>query len=261
MITISSTQIEALVAAYFWPFVRILAFVLSAPIFGNPSMPLQLRIGLALVLSFVIAPVIALPHVDPLSLAGIGILAQQILIGVTLGLTVRIIFTAAEAAGEFVGLQMGLGYATFFDPERADQTPVLGQFIGLLATLVFLALDGHLQVVQVLARSFTTLPVGGEAVGARGLLTFAYWGSAIFSAGVMLAMPLLAALLIANLALGVLTRAAPQLNLFAVGFPVTLALGLIVLALSLPFFAPVLHQMFETCYATMLKVMQDFASR
>jgi len=260
MISITSGQIEALVAAYFWPFVRILAFVLSAPVFGNPSMPLQLRIGLAALLSFIIAPLVALPHIDPLSLPGVAVLAQQIVIGVTLGLTLRIIFVATEAAGEFVGLQMGLGYATFFDPERADQVPVLGQFLGLLTTLVFLALDGHLQVVQVLARSFATIPVGG-GMHAGGLLTLAYWGSAIFSAGVMLAMPLLAALLIANLALGVLTRAAPQLNLFAVGFPVTLALGLITLALSLPFFTPVLQQLFDAGYATMMKATQEFALR
>jgi flagellar biosynthetic protein FliR len=260
MITIAGAQLESLVAAYFCPFVRILAFVLSAPIFGNPSVPLRLRIGLAAVLSFIIAPVVAVPEIDALSLPGVAILAQQVLIGVTLGLTLRMIFVAAEAAGEFVGLQMGLGYATFFDPERADQVPVLGQFIGLLAMLVFLALDGHLQVVQVLARSFATIPVGG-ALHAGGLLTLAYWGSEIFTAGVMIAMPLLAALLIANLALGVLTRAAPQLNLFAVGFPVTLALGLVTLALSLPFVTPVLQQLFDAGYATMTKATQEFALR
>lgn len=255
MISISSAELNALLAAYLWPLARILAFILSAPILSNPALPLRVRVALAMMVTLIVAPNLgALPPMDPASLAGLLILAQQIIIGVALGFAIRIVFVAVEMAGELAGLQMGLGFATFFDPDTAGQSPVVGQFLGIIATLAFLAIDGHLFMVYHLSQSFSTLPVGSAGLDAPSFMMLVSWGAEIFRAGVLLALPFLAALLIANLSLGVLTRAAPQLNLFAVGFPLTLALGLVMLGLTLPFLSPMLLRMFENGLGMMLRV-------
>lgn len=256
MITISSAELNALLGAFMLPLARILALIMSSPIFSNPALPLRVRLGLGIMITLVVAPTLAAPSapVDPASLQGLLLLAQQIVIGIAMGFTIRIVFVAVEAAGELAGLQMGLGYATFFDPQVSGHIPVIGRFLGLVATLVFLTLDGHLHVVYLLSRSFSAMPIEASMLQAPTLLMLVHWGAEIFRSGVLLALPLLAALLIANLALGVLTRAAPQLNLFAVGFPLTLALGLIMLSLTLPFFGPALERLFFDGLTTMGQV-------
>jgi flagellar biosynthetic protein FliR len=176
---------------------------------------------------------------------GMMALLQQMLIGIALGFTVRIIFAAVDLAGELIGLQMGLGFAMFYDPDNSAQSPVISEFLGLLATLIFLSINGHLMLLAVLGNSFEWWPVGVELFPANGWLAIARWGSTLFSAGLMLALPLIAALLVVNIALAVLTRAAPALNLFAIGFPVTLIAGFTMLLLSLSFFAPALQRLFE----------------
>ena len=157
----------------------------------------------------------------------------------------RVVFTAIDLAGELIGLQMGLGFAMFYDPDNAAQSPVISEFLGLLAMLIFLSINGHLMLLAVIGNSFEWWPVGADLFPANGWMAIARWGSTIFSAGVMLALPVIAALLVVNIALAVLTRAAPTLNLFAIGFPVTLIAGFVMLLLSMPFFAPALQQLFD----------------
>jgi flagellar biosynthetic protein FliR len=159
-----------------------------------------------------------------------------------MGLAMRIVFVAVEMAGELVGLQMGLGFATFFDPQHSSHVPVLAQLLGLLAALAFLAMDGHLQLIAVLSESFRTFPVGTPGAGIPHTAAVVSWGAEIFAFGLRLALPVLAALLITNLALGILTRMVPQLNPFAVGFPLTLLIGILMLALAMPRFAPLLDR-------------------
>ncbi len=255
MISITSAQLNALLTAFIWPLARILALIMSAPVFSNPAMPLRVRVGLAIMITLIVAPTLGpLPAIDPGSLTGLFILAQQIIIGLALGFAIRLVFVAVEMAGELAGLQMGLGFAVFFDPQHAGQTPVVGQFLGIVATLAFLAADGHLQMIYFLSLSFSTLPIGTASLEAPTFIMLTQWGAEIFRSGVLLAMPILAALLIANLALGILTRAAPQLNLFAVGFPLTLGLGLLMLSLTLPFLTPALERLFESGFDAMLRV-------
>ena len=246
MISITTAELNALLAAFLWPLTRVLALVASAPVLGNPSVPLRVRLGLAVMITLIVAPTLGpMPQVEPGSHAGLLILAQQIVIGLALGFAMRVVFVAVEMAGELVGLQMGLGFATFFDPENAGDIPVVGKFLGLVATLFFLTLNGHLQMISLLSQSFSALPISGAALAATGFRSLVSWGGEIFAAGLLLALPLLAALLITNLALGILTRAAPQLNIFTVGFPLTLAIGLLVLGLALPYLAPVLERMIQ----------------
>ena len=259
MISITTTELNTLLSAFLWPLTRILALVASAPALGNPSIPMRVRIGLALAITLCVAPTLGpMPQMEPGSQAGLLILAQQVVIGLALGFTMRIVFVAVEMAGELAGLQMGLGFATFFDPQNAGHIPVVGQFLGLIATLAFLVLNGHLQMIALLSQSFSTLPISGEAIAGMGLKAVVAWGGEIFAVGLLLSLPVLAALLIANLALGILTRAAPQLNMFAVGFPVTLAIGLLVLGLALPYIVPVLERTIREGLQMMPQITDHF---
>ena len=257
MISVTSAQLGAWLGAFIWPFFRILALVSSAPILGNPTVPVSVKIGLAVVLTLVLSPVLGnMPAVEPGSAIGLLILAQQIVIGVSIGFTMSIIFSAVEMAGNIASMQMGLGFATFFDPQNAAQTPVVGTFLGLLATLLFLALNGHLYMIEVLAQSFQALPVAPQPFSAAGWRALAGWGGEIFLAGLLLSMPIMAALLITNLALGIMTRAAPQLNVFSVGFPITLAAGFVVLAIALPYFVPIFDRLIHDALQMTMQVLR-----
>jgi flagellar biosynthetic protein FliR len=157
---------------------------------------------------------------------------QQLIIGLAIGFSMSLIFAAIDVAGQLIGMSMGLGFASFFDPSQGQSTAV-NRFLGLLAMLIFLSLDGHLMIVTAVANSFVTMPITATG-GSINPMKIAMWGEVIFSAGLLLALPAVAALLITNMALGILTRTAPQLNLFGIGFPITLSMGFLVLALALP---------------------------
>ncbi|MEN6586440.1 MAG: flagellar biosynthetic protein FliR [Sulfuricella sp.] len=255
MLTVTSAQLSAWLAAFLWPLVRIGALIASSPVFGNPTFPRRAKIGLAVAITLVIAPTLGdMPQVEPGSAAGLLILAQQVVIGVAMGLTVRVVFVAVEMAGNLVGLQMGLGFATFFDPINSAQVPVVAQFLGLLFTLVFLTLNGHLLMIEILADSFKVFPLSAQPPTAQAWKMVTDWGSEIFRSGLLLALPMIAALLIANLSIGIMTRAAPQLNIFAVGFPITLAAGFIVLFVMLPYMTPLFERLTHDSLQMMLQV-------
>lgn len=242
MLSISTAELNVLLASFLWPLSRILALIATAPILGNPSVPIRVKLGLAIMITLLVMPLVekSIPRIDPASGIGLIILLQQVLIGIAIGFVMRIVFVAVEMAGELIGLQMGLGFAIFFDPQSSGQIDVIGRFMGVIASLAFLGLDGHLMLIALISQSFASLPVGVETITDVTFSTLANWGGEVFKSGLQLSLPVLTVLLIANLALGVLTRVAPQLNIFAVGFPLTLSIGLFVLALSMPFYAPIL---------------------
>ncbi len=256
MINITSAQLDVWLATLMFPLVRLLALIASAPILGNKEVPKRVKIGLAVLLSILIAPTLnPMPGIAIGSPQGLLITVQQIIIGVSMGFTLRLIFTAVEMAGEFAGLQMGLGFASFYDPQNATYSPVIAQWLGIIATLAFLAMNGHLMILSAIAESFHTLPVG-EMMSGKSFYLAAHWGTSIFSNALQISLPLLAGLLITNLALGILTRAAQQLNLFAIGFPITLTIGFFLVSFSLPYFAPILDRLTQESLATALKLMQ-----
>lgn len=259
MIGFTVAQFTEILAAIGWPFVRILSFIATEPVLGNRSVPLRVKILLALFLAALIAPTLpAMPRVEPMSASGILVLGQQLLIGVSLGFMARIAVAAAEMAGQLAGLQVGLGFAVFFDPAGSGQTPVVAQFYGLVAILTLLATNGHHLLLSALAESFRTLPVAAQPLGGVGFRSVVLWGGEIFRVGLMMALPVVGALLVANVAIGVLTRAAPQLNLFAVGFPVTLSLGFLMLYLSLPTVVPMLERLEGESVAAMLHILTQW---
>ncbi|MBY0578143.1 MAG: flagellar biosynthetic protein FliR [Burkholderiales bacterium] len=255
MISFTQAQINEWLTAFIWPLVRILTLVATAPVLGNTIVPVRVKIGLAVGITLLVSPVLGpMPQIEPGSIPGLFIIAQQIAIGAAMGLAMQIVFVAVEMAGDITGLQMGLGFATFYDPNSGGSTAVIAQYMNLVATLVFLAVNGHLLMISTLVDSFSAFPIGGQPMHAAGWLTPVYWGERIFFAGLLLSLPMLGALLITNMALGILTRAAPQLNIFAVGFPITLTVGMGVLALSLPYFIPVLDHLMRDGFEIMLKI-------
>lgn len=252
MLTVSTVEFNAWLAAFFWPYVRILALMAASPMFGARGVPNTVKVVIAFAITIIIAPLLpTMPSVSPTSAAGMLIMLQQLMIGYGMGLVLRLAFSATEMGGHIMGLQMGLGFATFFDPQNGTQVPLLGQFLGVMAMLLFLSFNGHLMVIAALVESFHTLPIG-EFVAVKNWKALALAGSNVFSWGLLISMPVLAAVMMANAALGVLTRAAPQLNIFAVGFPITLGLGFFVLAFSLPYFLPLFQGMIEQSINTML---------
>lgn len=252
MLTFTSAQLDAWFAVYFWPFVRILALFSSAPIFYHKAIPKRLKVALAVIITFILAPTLPAATGEPGYL-----LVQQLLVGLSIGLGLQLMFAAFTIAGDLLGLQMGLSFASFIDPQNSTHTPLIGSFLTLIATLVFLAMNGHLMIIAGIAESFHVLPVGTNATAAADWHALALLGAEMFRVGLHLALPVLATMLILNLALGVLARAAPQLNIFAVGFPATILIGLAAFALIMPMTGPFI----ETALQRGLALAFGFAGR
>ncbi len=260
MLSLTDAQMNAWLAQFIWPFARILALLGTAPLFGESTIPRQAKVGLAFVLTVAISPTLNIPIDIPVSsYTGLMILTQQVLIGIAMGFTMRLVFAAVQTAGEFVGLQMGLSFATFFDPVSGAQTAVLSRIFNILAVLVFVAVDGHLLVLGTLVQSFDLLPAAPLRLSVDGWGVIIERGSQVFVSGLLLALPLIAALLSINLALGILNRAAPQLSVFSVGFPITLTVGLILLAIVLPNMLPFMETLFRGGLEAMTRVVQALA--
>lgn len=222
--------------AYAWPFLRVTGLVMVAPVFGANVVPRRVKMALAVALTLVLAPLVpASPTpIAPFSALALLTAVQQIMIGVAIGFSVQVVFDALLMAGQAIAMTMGLGFATLVDPNRGVATPVVGQFFLIVGLLLFLSLNGHLLLLQVLADSFRWMPPGPQGLDASSFALLFAWGGKIFEAGIVIALPAVVGLLVVNLALGVVSRAAPSLNLFAVGFPVSMLLGFFMLVLSLP---------------------------
>jgi flagellar biosynthetic protein FliR len=257
MISFTSAQLDGWLTAFLFPMARVMGLLASAPVFNNAAQPARIRLVIGLIITLTLVPILPpMPAIPPGSWVGLAVLAQQILLGVLLGFTLRIAFAAIDVAGELIGMQMSLSFAVSYDPQNAGQTPVISEFLGLITTLIFLAMNGHLLVLSVLAESFKLLPVSTTPFGAGSFASFMAWSSVMFSAGLLLALPLITALLITNLAMGVLARVAPQLNIFAVGFPVTLMSGFVVLMFSIPYFGGAMENLFDRAFRAMAAVLR-----
>lgn len=260
MISVDIDQLYAWMNAFLWPFFRILALLGTAPLLGESSIPKRVKIGFAAIVTVAIAPTLGpMPDVPTASFAGIWLAVQQVLIGMALGLTMRIVFAAVQTAGEFIGLQMGLSFASFFDPATGANTAVLSRFMNVMAMLVFLALNGHLLMLGGFIRTFDILPIQIGALDPNGWGVLFEWSSQVMVSGMLLALPLIIVLLTINLALGILNRTAQQLSIFAVGFPISLMVGLTLLAVVLPQTTPFLARLFDAGYATMSRLAQALA--
>ncbi|OGB03861.1 MAG: flagellar biosynthetic protein FliR [Burkholderiales bacterium RIFCSPHIGHO2_12_FULL_61_11] len=257
IISVTSEQLSVWMVAFLWPFVRMLALISTAPIFGEATVPRTAKIGLAALLAMVIAPTLGeLPAVPLVSASGLWILIQQVLIGAAMGFSMRLVFALVQAAGEYVGLQMGLSFASFFDPTSGGTTMVLARLLNAIAMLIFLATNGHLMLIMTLAESFHTLPIADAPLAAGGWFLLVSAGSQIVSGGLMLALPIIATLLTLNLAMGILNRVSPQFSIFSVGFPVTLLAGMAMLQVLMQYLAPFLEPRLMGAFAFIPEFLQ-----
>ncbi|MFK8077136.1 MAG: flagellar biosynthetic protein FliR [Granulosicoccus sp.] len=256
-LVLTAEQINAWVGLVLWPMFRIAGLLSIMPALGGGEVPVRVRVALALLLTLLIAPTLgAMPQVDPLSADSILISLQQLLIGVAMGLLVLLAFNAVTLAGESIAITMGLGFALMNDPQNGAQVPTVSQFYLILATLLFLAFNGHHAVLLLLNASFVMLPVG-QPLGEDALWVLVKWGKIIFSGALSIALPALAAMLTVNIIMGVITRAAPQLNLFSVGFPITMTVGFAAIMFTLPTFQVSFENLLLMTQATISELLNN----
>lgn len=225
-------QLEGWVGGAMWALARISGLMLVAPVLGSTMIPMRIRLGLTILLTMTLAPLAPL-DIRPLSAEGVAVLSQQVMIGAALGFILKLVFEAVSFGGQFVSQAMSLGFAETVNPGVGGTTPVISQFYTMLVTLLFLVMNGHLQLISLLADSFRTMPVGDKGIGPDGLWGVLTFASHLFAGAVRVALPALTAVLVVNLGFGAISRSAPSMNLFAVGFPITICLGVLAVWLSL----------------------------
>ncbi|MGN7937355.1 flagellar biosynthetic protein FliR [Pseudomonas sp. NFACC32-1] len=255
MLALTDTQISTWVASFILPLFRVTAVLMSMPVFGTTLVPTRVRLYFALAITVVIVPGLPpMPPVNALDLSALMLVAEQILIGVLMGFSLQLFFQAFVVAGQIISIQMGMAFASMIDPTNGVNTAVIGQLLTMLVTLLFLSMNGHLVVFEVMTESFTTLPVGSA------MLVNHFWDVAgklgwVLGAAMLLVLPAITALLVVNIAFGVMTRAAPQLNIFSIGFPLTLVLGMVIFWVSL---GDILNQ-YQPLATQALQLLRDMA--
>lgn len=239
MLELSASEIAAWIGRYLWPFFRIGAFFMAMPVIGTQLVSMRIRLGLSLVVTLAVVPILpAMPRIDGLSLQAYILIGEQILVGVAMAFVLQLLFQIFIVAGQMISYQMGLGFASIADPVNGVSVAVLSQFYLMLAMLLFLAMNGHLVVIEVLIESFRVIPVSDSGFEMGWLWRLVGWGGWMFSSAVIVALPAVTALLIVNFAFGIMNRAAPQLNIFSLGFPFTMLFGLLIVFISLSGFLP-----------------------
>lgn len=231
----SEAQLTQWLADLWWPFVRVAAVFSAAPVFSLRQFPMRARLLLAAAITWLIQPLVPpAPVFDTFGPEALLTSLQQLGIGLAMGFLLQMVFQTVIFAGQLIAFKMGLGFAFMMDPQNGIQVPVVSQFYLLTATLAFVASNAHLVLLGLLADSFTVMPVGMGGLDRDALWNMAAWGSEMFAAGLLMALPVVVALLLTNISMGVAGRAAPQLNIFAVGFPITLLAGFILMWVTLP---------------------------
>ena len=235
MISFNTLQLSQWYGSLFWPLTRVLALLAVAPVLSHQAIPIRARVGIALAITLAIAPLVAAPPLaGVLEARGFVSLVHNILVGLALGFAVRLVFVGIELAGQLIGLQIGLSYSGYFSPDAGQSENVVSNFMAMLTLLMFLAVDGHLILLSALVESFRVFPVDAASPLAVDVLALVRGGADVFTIALTICLPILAVMLLVNVVLGVMARIAPQLNLFAVGFPLTVLAGLAALVLFLP---------------------------
>jgi flagellar biosynthetic protein FliR len=232
LITVAAIDIVEQFYALLWPMLRMSALMLFAPVFSLPALTTRLRVLLALALSVMVYPMFDWPRIDPLSARGLLEIVNQITIGLMMGLILQVAIAAVVVAGQAISNSMGLSMAMMIDPNLGN-VPTVAQFLIVLATLVFVGLGGHGLLLAMLVESFSSLPVGTFVMVEQSWRQVLAWSSMMFLGAVLIALPVMVTLLFINIGIGVITRAAPSLNIFAVGLPATIVMGFLVLIMSM----------------------------
>ena len=235
VLTFTDTQVLEWVTPLLWPFLRVLALFGALPVFAQRGVPARVRVALAFLIAFCAQATLPAMPVIPLDSApALLAVVQQILIGLSLGFAVRVVFSGVEFAGEIIGLQMGLNIAGFFNPMTGGDATVASRFFGITVSWLFIVTGGHLLLIAAVVQSFQAFPVGPEPFAFLRAVQPQVWGAEVFRLGLWIAMPMIGMLLFVNLVLGVIARVAQQMNIFSIGFPITVAVGRIGMLLTLP---------------------------
>jgi flagellar biosynthetic protein FliR len=235
VISLTEADLIAWISPVFWPFVRVLGVFTSAPIFSSKMFTVRARVALAFLVA--LASQASLPQApligfnDPHAL---GVLMQQVGVGLSIGFAVRLVFAAVELAGEVIGFQMGLNFASFFDPTMGAQSSAVAIFFSQITSLLFVVMNGHIMVLMAVNKSFQAFPIDQNFLQALSRMKLYTLGTDLFASALWIALPIIGMLMFTNLALGIISRVAPQLNIFAIGFPITVLVGLVGIAFTLP---------------------------
>jgi flagellar biosynthetic protein FliR len=256
-------QYDEIISQFTWyllPFFRVAGFIMVSPIFSTGFVPIRVRLGLSVMLALVVMPNLnpdLPPYIkfDPVSLSGLFMIAQQVMIGIALGFVMQIVFAAIVNAGQLVGMQMGLGFAQMMDPQSGVTVPVISQFYNLMGVLLFLAMNGHLVLIQILVDSFSILPVGAGGLPTSAFINIAYFGAWMFSGAVIIALPAIISLLMISVVMGVITKSTPQMNIFAVGFAISIIAGFIIILVTLSTAFPQMANLFGEGFKFMREML------
>jgi len=234
MLQLTSLQLEQWIAQFLLPFFRIASFFMVVPMIGTQLVPARIRLGLALGMTVVLLPTLPeMPLLSGMSLQTYILVAQQILIGTAMAFVIQVLFQVFSLGGQLISSQMGLGFASVSDPANGVSVVVLSQMYLMMVMLLFLAFNGHLVMFEALARSFFVFPVSEGGLPVSGYMALAQSGSWMLASALLMALPAVTALLVIYFAFGVMAKAAPQLNIFAIGFPFTMMVGLVITWVSL----------------------------
>ncbi|MEK7258491.1 MAG: flagellar biosynthetic protein FliR [Pseudomonadota bacterium] len=255
-LTFSAEQLGGLLGSFLWPLFRVMGFFMAAPLIGTQLVPMRVRLILVVAVTVLIAPLLpAVPQVDGLSLQMVLIVTQQLVIGLALGFFMQLLFQVFVLAGQLIAMQMGLGFASMVDPSNGVNVAIVSTVYLMLVMLLFIAFDGHLVMLEVLVDSFAVLPVGTVGFSGEILMQIVRTLSWVFSSAIVLALPALTALLITNFAFGIMTRAAPQMNIFALGFPIALMLGLFIIWMTMGTFLGSTESLFNEFFLMMRSLL------
>jgi flagellar biosynthetic protein FliR len=235
MVSFSEAQVMAWIAPWLWPFFRVLGLFTAAPVLSMKVIPRRVRVSLALLIVVCAQPSLpAMPPLPPSSAEALMVVMHEVLIGLTMGFAARVVFAGIEFAGELVGLQMGLNFASFFDPTTGGQVTAVSRMYGTTAAWLFVVMNGHLLLTGAVLHSFEAFPVAPNPLVFLKAIQPQVWGAEVFRLGLWVSLPVVSMLLLVNLVMGLVARVAPQMNIFSVGFPVTLGVGMTGLWLTLP---------------------------
>jgi len=250
----TDAQIGAWVASFLWPLFRVASFLMVVPVVGTQLVPMRVRLGLAFLITLVIAPLVGpVPEMDVLSFQALYVTLQQIFIGTLLGFMFVLLMQLFVVAGQMIAMQMGLGFASMVDPTNGVSVPVLSQIFLISITLMFLAMNGHLVMIEVVVESFRAWPISSTILGESSMNRGLLWEmlmriSWLFASALLIALPAITAVLIVNLSFGIMTRAAPQMNVFSLGFPIGMLFGLFIIWVSSRELMPQFHRLSEETF-------------
>lgn len=232
--TITDTQIQNYVSSYIFILTRVSSMFVATPVLSADYIPVRIRILLSVLITTLVFSHIPTTTIDPFSLTGAFVLIQQFFIGLVIGMIFQFVFHIMVVGGQILALQSGLGFATMVDPQSHQSMPIFSQFYMLVMTLLFLSFDGHLVLIRMIVDSFYSLPIANVSISSDSIYQVITFSSEMFSGAISISLPAIIALLMVNITFAVMTKAAPQFNIFTIGFPLTLLCGLTIMMISFP---------------------------